>query len=283
MAAIERREDLSSDPNSLRKQESIRIVNSILTKGLLSTEAQKSSGDSPFRSALNLDSSDLGWVFGCWVMPPSQEVREEGRGTTNATYYAEVAGTSRRFNVQIGDGEKLARGVVEDALYGDFSKYSVLPVIAERAFEHIEETRRFIPKEELENRFAHSLLVVIPLSDLEDEIDVSHDELKFGQVGLKSSVLPSKFSAILMGEQVGAEFAQGSHAAGIPVKAVGSVSREMRERQFMVPDYESEIMKMLKEMDAPLFIHGVRLPTRQDMETPKKEPMRFIQDYGDGY
>jgi len=62
-------------------------------------------------------------------------------------------------------------------------------------------------------------------------------------------------------------------AIGVDIRTVnGNINRRLFHGDILtIPDYETEIKKILQEQNKPLWIHGVRLPTQEDLDRKRTQ------------
>lgn len=169
---------------------------------------------------------------------------------------------------------------VEDlpsALYKN--QFSIFPVISERIRDKFSfmklvnckdsiEKREIINwtmtmKENLEERMGASFLVVCQFNE-------SFQPLALHTNG-KEQVSPQEFVYLIFPKSVWNDYrnVKGAKAdVKIPIKiATQSVIRTIAglQEQFALPDYESALKQILIEIDQPIWVHAVRLPTEEDV------------------
>lgn len=225
--------DVSSElyPNTLdamRRQKSLEIVQSIVHEGILTPAQVAKRGRQP------LFSSD-------YASPIESRTLIYGRGVNKRT--------------------------IDAALLQD-SSFSVLPVVAERQRESLLESWN-TSYEELEERVNSSILVVMPYSSLTRKVG--------GPAGswttafrTEEDVVSEDFSAVLIPEKVHGEVQEVLQDAPVPVVVVGYTKGQVRNKICRIPDYKSALERIFSSQEIgkkeDLFIHGVRLPTVEDMK-----------------
>jgi len=169
-------------------------------------------------------------------------------------------------------------------LYGDL--WSIFPVIAERADYSVANVSE-LPTETLEERFLNSLLVVfgawpslgVSASGENYWYDPDGNEIIDRQrPSIKGPISPNIFLKVFLPDQVKRRFEEhiinplNILLVGVPLKkaVVFGGSGVAHRRELVVPDYESEIFRLLKVTRTPLAIHGVRLPIRDDEKFKSK-------------
>lgn len=150
----------------------------------------------------------------------------------------------------------VARTHISDSLYA--GAYSIFPVLAERP-PHMREDLKLTSPNNLgatfAKRMASSFLVVC--KSVGDTMSKSEDEL-----------LPHHFAYLVFPEAVWQEYSKKENSLGIPVKIVSKAMdrrAEVIRRLLTIPDYESAILDILEEVNHPIWVHGVRLPTDDDV------------------
>lgn len=139
--------------------------------------------------------------------------------------------------------------------------FSVLPVLMERQGEleyvphlrlnphHLTETDQRI----LERRVASSLIVIAERQQ---------------RGAIDGGVYPKSFIALIFPEKIWDDYhANMQRETDLIIKVVReTVIRDVFEAfSLRVPDYESVLMSLLKKLKQPVWIHGVRLPTEEDL------------------
>lgn len=168
--------------------------------------------------------------------------------------------------------------LIPGALY--WGGNSILPVIAERQGETFPYRIDPATQELIEKRIASSFLVVCRSADLEPfQKDESGEFVKDRVSSKDFSVLvfPLTFANELEGL-----FSTSTLGIGKPrIKIVeGVVTKKLIftppptsptfSLDGRVPDYESSLMDVLKELGGPIWVHGVRLPTKEDLAKSSK-------------
>ncbi|GEM_PF-4611727 len=240
-----------------------QIINGVLTDGLQSAQTLLSRGITLLDSLSDI--TRLGnKVEGRVLFPPGQPK------PVVYTYHRDHTASIYR-----GDYfENLPR-----ALYKN--QFSVLPVITEKrtdpysfmryinadepsekatALNWIEENREILAK-----RLASSFLVVCLF-------DESFIQLALHTNG-KEQVEPSSFIFLIFPSIILSEYydlaENRKRQIPIPIKVVpGTVRRKLAgiPEPFAVPNYEFVLKQILQETGAPVWVHGVRLPTQEDLQ-----------------
>lgn len=217
------------------EQEQLAIIKNILTRGLISASELSKSGT----LRLTSKTSRSEFVDGILI---------------------------RRIPKFLGltDWEETG-AIVKRRLYKDL--WSVFGVIAER-YDHLIDDASELPDEVLEDRFLNSMMIIMRAQDLELCQRGGGKDLK----GVEGSISPDKFFRVLLPRKLEGTFRDqiinmtNVPVIGVPVKeeiVFGGHGLRCRKR-LKVPDYEGELLRLLKKYHEPLFIHGVRLPTKDD-------------------
>lgn len=150
-------------------------------------------------------------------------------------------------------------------LYG--SSRSIFPVLVER--EHERElfwTNQWLNQngfELAERRMAASFLIVCRAGAL------SEDRYSTGR-----TVSPTLFAYIVLPEAISNEHLgpeADKHGSGVTIKIVRRTIKRVikldgEEHLLIVPDYEKSLIEILDELYNKAWVHGVRLPTEEDIE-----------------
>lgn len=143
---------------------------------------------------------------------------------------------------------------------------SILPVVAERPSEGSEDRSSMSysssGKLELQNRLLASIMVAyhVGTDSSPDGTHVTRPE---------NELTADQIAYLFIPEQIFTEFfADPSHTTDKPIKIVrGTVKRSIRGGESIeVPDYEQAIKDTIEGTGQPLWVHGVRLPTQQDLD-----------------
>ncbi|MDO8620727.1 MAG: hypothetical protein Q7R31_00360 [Candidatus Levybacteria bacterium] len=185
---------------------------------------------------------------------------------------------------------------LEDALY--LRNISVLPVMTERPSYRLkepdpidqlpawsqEEVDKNGAKEILEARISSSFLIVI--NETMDELMKKSSHFLFTSrkerfEGLetigkpKEHIVPSdRFSYLIFPQTVWANYQNQKIQTDRNIRTrlvAQSIKRKLLTRtlSLSVPDYESALLEILNERKEPIWIHGVRLPTEDDIKRLK--------------
>lgn len=238
----------------------LEIVQGILENGLVSAAHQRTERRIPITSY----GSSYPEIYGCPILKEGLAAITsiEERPELNRRDVHWQVGELKGFEDVSIEAKSIADYTIIRALYSNI--YSIFPVIAER---HRESKLRVkdLSKETLETRLANSMLIVVPL---DENVDISN--LSRWEASLKSPISPDKISAILLPSRVKTKLVTRLSKTEIPLIGVGDKIQKhyfggKRERVLKVPDYETELRKLIEKSDVPLFIHGVRLPIEEDI------------------
>lgn len=232
------------------KYRQTEILNRVVSRGLLSAQDQRREGYEPFHSKTSTGVV----VCGCLIQPVS---------------LWEAA-------CRVVSG-KTTGDQVKEALYRD--SWSVFSVIAERRDQDCYKVLK-APDEQLEERFSRSALAIIPVTP---EVNLTITEENYfvdpqgkkrvvgSKYGLESPVPVDLIDTLLVPAILGEEL-----AAELPPTQISLVQVDQREERLFwkhegrilrVPDYETGIRQQLARHKKPLFIHGIRLPTDDDISS----------------
>jgi len=254
------------DINAIRRQQSLLIINGIVTYGLQSAESQVGQGKHPFMSGdLLPDTESLleSSVDGRIVIP--FDYPQEGMS------FARYSGKDLTVTIPIGESLQIYELVplwhathlpdylLDDALYANHSKreeMAIFPVLAER---QSEAETSFT---EQQDRMQHSILIATPVAQFSGATNGQMN----GVCGINRAIVPLELGTILMPEKIQKEIGRGIIKTATPISLVGNISRTVAAGgEFSLPDYETSIKALLEATREPLFLHGVRLPTNRDV------------------
>lgn len=155
---------------------------------------------------------------------------------------------------------ELFENSIKQALY--MTDNSILSVTAERQGESSGDTflyrARKNQKQVIEGRLASSMLVVYEGSSGDSYLTRKEEDLGADRI-----------ICILLPKSMADNFQQTElEEMGVDIRVV---DRKVKRRLFhgdklKIPDYEGEIKRLLEEQNKPLWIHGVRLPTQEDLK-----------------
>ncbi|MDC0449202.1 hypothetical protein OAL67_01185 [bacterium] len=222
-------ENIAEETLTVIEKEHRRIITDISTDGLASSETMRSQGKPAMTS---VDRETSSYTF--------------GRTLQTSDKYPNL---------------KIFNNAVHQALY--LTSDSVMPVVAERQGETTQDTALYKgAKEErraLEERLASTALFIFEGTD-EAIQTLMREEKETG---------PESIIAILLPNDVANHFSQKElqnlkHPVIVVKKTIKRKLYHLDELR--MPDYESEIKKILLQGDNPIWIHGVRLPTQKDLD-----------------
>lgn len=226
------------------------ILTRVVSHGLLSARDQREGGHEPFHSK----TSTSVVVYGCLIQPSS---------------LWEAA-------CRVVSG-KTTGDQVKEALYRD--AWSVFPVIAERGNQDCYPVFK-ISDGELEERFRRSAVAIIPVTP-EVKLIITEENYFVDQQGKKRVVgrkygLKSPVPVDLIDTFLVPAILDKELAAELPPTQISLVQVDQREERLFwrredrilrVPDYETGVRQQLAWHKKPLFIHGIRLPTDDDISS----------------
>lgn len=142
---------------------------------------------------------------------------------------------------------------------------SILPVISERPSEDtLLYDRQLLNPQDLEllTRRVHSSFLVVCFQNRIE--DVEH-------------IPPNVFACVVFPRKIWEECSwliASNQERKVPVKLVDKTVRRMlgHHHYIEVPDYENAVLKILRAFKEPIFVHGVRLPTEEDLERLRQAP-----------
>lgn len=260
---------IDSDPQvshveEVRKQRARNIVRSVLTKGLLSTNSQQREGIDSVKSYISQEDH----ISGRLIIPltasfADAHVASVHKTESRETLTVEVNGFKHEEWLSQGSHREVGERLLQNVLYGDndFASplYAVLPVLAERK----EGTTLHVANERLEDRVLNSVLVVVPSNQIKLE-DYANNGAP--DVQLVHSV---KAGTILIPEGLKEDLGESVKEFGGQIRFVDNVKKTIFNHptgnEITVPDYEGALRSLLEETNEPLYVHGVRLPTIEDV------------------
>lgn len=205
-----------------------KVIKSIAANGLKSSESLEQSEESPHLRSVDKNPNED--VYGRVFKPRSQH----------------------------RDDERFLNSI-KHALY--MTDNSIMTVVAERLGESGEDSVMFkaekYKKKEIEARLSSSIMVVYKANEGDDYYTRPEGELNSDNI-----------ICILMPENIADHFQPDElNELGIDVRVV---KKQVKRRLFhgdklKIPDYEEHISSLLEEHKTPLWIHGVRLHTREDL------------------
>jgi hypothetical protein len=129
---------------------------------------------------------------------------------------------------------------------------SIFPVLAER-----QKDNRFLKLsiKTLTQRMNSSFLVI-------------WERKKEEEFGSRKQVLPKDFRYLIFPKQLWNEYLRNRTLTNLPktpIKVVENlVKKTIQGIELQVPNYEDSIREVLRELNCPLAVHAVRLPTQED-------------------
>lgn len=251
-----------------------KIFQSLAINGLVSEYAQIASGNRPLASAeiFNGELNDT----------PSRGISvvivggEKTKGIYSTTTEPIPGYMRRDVHYSIGNYESYfpqeRDETVEDTCirYGLYDgNASVFPVIIERNYEEMNDSYSK-PIKTLNDRMQNSILIVCRSSELTIRSMGAID----WELVAESPVLTDKFLVILTPHRFKNQLRKHFPRSKLPIFGVGNrkamlfpnESNSISDNiQVTVPDYEKQIRKLIRKNKSPLLIHGVRLPTHEDI------------------
>lgn len=258
---------------SRRDEKRREILTSIAEKGLLPAR-EVAATMNPATSEDSLAAEATNMVSGTLVFSEKQNLQIE-KASSVADYVdgkpveqirLKMAYTGKNITMYLPKSEQnIDNGIIDIALY--YSDSSVFPVVCERGYERKYETAEQLPTV-LEERVQNSILIVAEMSE------VPSFSSKGNEVYLQK-LTPDKFKVLI--PQSFFEKTKGIfESRGISVVSVPLVEKQVYKGRYQegviggvkvdLPDFETQLRKMTSNSQSPLFIHGVRLPTKEDME-----------------
>lgn len=250
---------VDGDPNvnkisEIRRSHARAIVRSILTHGLLAYDAQVKIG---IKSLTSMDHRPH--VNGLFVFPASYPFQ---RGPVHEM---DVNGYMHKASVlKGGDNATIAKHLLQQSLYGDGSPrglvYALYHVLVERENENYSHWTKPIVDERLQNNVVFALPArQIPLADYVTEG-------LYADVRIQNPVKPSIVLAPEMLRDDLGDLLEGFDGIVkyIDARETRPFAGRMKDYSH-VPDYESALRELANELGEPIFFHGVRLPTEEDV------------------
>lgn len=254
------------DPRSvseIRRGSARQTVRNILTQGILPDQEQRAGGGKTLRS----NATDPSLVHGLFVYPSSQDFVED---TATGLKIATVNGYQHHEIIPDGQSNQYEY-LLNMSLYGigrfPADPYALYHVLVEREdMELTDLTRRVI-----EDRTQNSIVVATPAGNIPSENFVPqaivrekgiirHSDVRVrGRVPVSIVFIPEALSGdfgdILEGFR--------GEVVLVPNKQLPALQRRYPQ-DLLVPDYKTALLAAVEE-SGPLFIHGVRLPTNEDI------------------
>lgn len=249
--------------DALRKQKSKQIVDGILKHGILSGRDLVRLRKKAFMSSDEWQNTE---IYGRLVVPLGPKYVKDH---LNEEVIISTSITDE--NLQIKEDlpsmhtSEIGEYLLKDAVYGlngrrtdDLhpEQFAILPVLIEREGECI------VPSIELRgDRVKHSILIATPVKEIDEQVVLQTE----GNVSVPGPIPICSYSRIFLPQEIVGELQADIQSAGVQVNAVEDTKGIIWRKNMIVPDYEGAIRKLLKKQD-PLFLHGVRLPTNEDVE-----------------
>lgn len=251
--------------DELRKAHARRIVGSVFTEGVLLPADQVTRGRRPLRSMDNFP-----YICGAFVFPPGQVFEKNDQPDSDFQHLKTEINGYPYYGSMPSNVKKINEYLLQEVLYGSSGirqlAYKLLPVLVERDNEDYTEWTANLAQ----RRMMNSILVVIPSSQINAEDIVRYDEEleKPDDIRLGKSLSPEAIKAIIVPEGLQGDL-EGLLGDERIVKFVGNRRREVLapviRGELVVPDYEKGLLEVMEEIGEPVFIHGVRLPTEEDV------------------
>lgn len=247
-----------------------QIINSVANKGITTPSSRDQNLGSTDHSVA--DSQRHKYIYGVVVVASNSTGVTIEKTTPNQQqkYYTvecPVGSKKVKFSYELDSlkNQKVEDISISSALYSGTS--SVFPVLLERPNEDKNESYNQ-PGDVINDRTNNSFLIICIAEKLNLE------GIGGREAFIRGNILPNQFLAILSPKSVLKEVLAGFSGSQIPVIEVGEkqvLFPDRREQsQITVPDYESEVKKWLEVSGVPLFLHGVRLPTKEDVNQRTK-------------
>lgn len=150
------------------------------------------------------------------------------------------------------------------ALY-EFASSSILPVISERPREAKNFLRTIIEREKFVKRASASFLAVCG-KDPRGKIVV--DNGPRSQIEERQQVLSSALLYVVFPKPILEEYLSIHSILGIKIPfktAYGIVTRSIEGQEVEILDYETPLNEIVNEVKGPIWVHGIRLPTEEDL------------------
>jgi hypothetical protein len=264
----------STESEVLTRQSELRkgTFQSLVQRGLLSeSEAEKTginfSGSGDKRQATK--SEYLYGVLVPFVHHKGVQIEKSQTNTRVSVESSDFKGRSREsdFDVKsVGSDAEINKRILERALYE--GNVSALPVIAERANDKVP-TAQYLDRSVIEDRLANSLVVVVPEGLLPSHV-INPDSL---EVLCKGKIEPETMAFVLVPtkffhEAVGYFEKEQSGVRVISVPDIETVLFEgtQNSKTCRMPNYAGFLNELAEVSLEPLFVHGVRLPTLEDVK-----------------
>lgn len=208
------------------------IIEGVLTKGIKPSVTLAENGRGYLGSS---DSCPIASIYGCLVRPQLDYP------------------CSGHFKMQL-----------DLALYNDSN--SVIPVTTERPKEDrifLKKRKTEVDKRLIQERVLSSFLVISNASNEESKmpfrLTVRHNHIK-----------PEEFKVVVFPDKIWKEYSSQTTNGNpfVRIRVVKPTEKKLwhAHYKFMVPNYEQILIEMLQQHDIAFWIHGVRLPTLEDLK-----------------
>jgi len=185
----------------------------------------------------------------------SKELNMEG-----THYFGSVDGSPGSLHGRILNNFSNPTEQIGDALYagGD----SILPVMIEREREHKVYIDLSPDEKGLLTRRVCSVVLIVC------KVPYYHDNKRI----ITNGIMPTeKFSYLLFPDTIWQEtqpYLNLEKIKEVPVRVIKKeITRMVSRNKLRVPDFEGELLEILKNSRTSLWVHGVRLPTEEDVTT----------------
>lgn len=253
------------DSSSIVAEKRRAIINSILTKGLKSSRLLTKQNEPYFGSG---DYEPRDFVSFRLIIPPTLHADPKifSVNLENVLYLRGISVLP----------VMTERKVIRDPLFASLGDLYVPTITQEKIVKNG-------TKHALEKRIASSFLIVI--CDTIDNLTkkgghffhTSEEEklmhLEYRGRPKEEEIPPNRFSYLLFPKAIWEQYKNGqielsSSGNGAKIKVVKrTIERKLFERKITltVPDYEGSLLEILRDHKEPIWVHGVRLPTKEDL------------------
>lgn len=246
----------------IRKEHARKIVRSVLTEGVMSAEAQVARGNKPLRSMDNFP-----FLCGHFAFPPGYvfEKLPLTASPSEQTVTANINGYI--YTEAVPAEESIDSYLLEKALYGEERgskslSYAILPILVERNNENYQYWTKAVTEERMQN----SIVVVVPVSQIHQ---ADHILPKYpSDIRLNPTVTLTP-TAVLIPEGLRSDLEDVVAKDGRNIQFIGNITRPILrpvvDQNLTIPDYMGGLQALLAPINEPVFIHGIRLPTVEDV------------------
>lgn len=249
----------------IQKEARLRIIQSLLQNGLLSVTEQRKWGFRALSSADGISDRLMNQYVHLGVLFNSSHTHLIIPQANTAKKVILNENHMHVWDTQLKETNQVFTSmVVKRVLYGD--DFSVLPVIVERESQDTLFMQRNLSPRVIEDRLANSLVLVVTTEDL------TIAGVNRGSARVLSHIPPDYFKAALIPETL-SELIPYLENSGVKVSAVPFVhpvfpsDSVFRNNDYQVPDYETAVVQEIIDSPIPLLVHGIRLPTLEDVAT----------------